>query len=78
MVDNSQQVVMTRQVYYHLETTNQSFLDMHYYLKDKGIKHNAFFLALYDTDLIGVNPRDPNLTYQMKMKILRECMINYW
>ena len=78
MVDNTQQVVMTRQVYYHLETTNQSFLDMHYYLKDKGIKHNAFFLALYDTDLIGVNPRDPNLTYQIKMKVLRECMINYW
>jgi hypothetical protein len=61
-----------------METTNQSFIDMHYFLKQKGIKNNAFFLVLYDRDLAGVDPRDPTLTMQMKTKILRECCCNYW
>lgn len=65
-------------VAYQMSTTNQSFLDMHYYLRHKGIKNNAFFLALYDTDLEGVDPRDPRLNLYMKKKILAECMRNYW
>lgn len=74
-----QMAVRQRQnVYIHLETTNQSFLDMHYYLKAKGIKNNAFFLSLFDTDLVGVDPFDPNLSTLMKQKVLRECIINYW
>ena len=59
-------------------TKNQSFLDMHYFLKRKGIKNNAFFLVLYDSDLIGVDPRDPRLNVHMKKKILAECMRNFW
>lgn len=51
---------------------------MHYFLKAKGIKNNKFFLILYDRDLAGVNPRDPNLNEMMKAKILRECMVNFW
>ena len=51
---------------------------MHYYLKSIGIKRNAFHLILFDADLRGVDPRDPNLSQMMKVKILRECMINYW
>ena len=73
-----QQIDIRNRVHIHLETTNKSFLEMHYYLKAKGIKNNAFFLSLYDTDLIGVDPFDPNLTSFMKGKILRECMLNYW
>lgn len=76
MVQNT--VQSTQTVYMQLETTNQSFLDMHYLLRDKGIKNNQFFLVLYDTDLIGVDPRDPNLSYQMKIKVLKECCFNYW
>lgn len=53
-------------------------MDMHYYLKDKGIKNNKFFLAIYDTDLIGVDPYDPNLTQIQKIKVLKECINNYW
>ena len=34
-----------------MSTTNQSFLDMHHYLKDKGIKNSTFHLALIDKDL---------------------------
>lgn len=63
---------------YQFNTKNQSFLDIHYYLKAKGIKNNAFFLALYDTDLMYVDPRDPRLNVMMKQKILKECMRNYW
>lgn len=61
-----------------MSTSNQSFLNMHYYLKQKGIQNNKFFLVIYDPDLIGVNPRDPNLNTVMKKKILRECIINFW
>ena len=67
-----------QQVYIDYNTRNKSFLEMHYFLKSKGIKNNAFFLSLYDTDLIGVDPFNPHLTTMMKQKILRECMINYW
>ena len=73
----AQQPVRT-QVYYQMETSNKSFLDMHFFLKSKGIKNNKFFLILYDRDLAGVNPRDPNLNELMKKKILRECMVNFW
>ena len=59
-------------------TTNQSFMDMHYFLKGRGIKNNKFFLLIYDTALMGVNPRAPTLSVQMKMRILRECMTNFW
>lgn len=61
-----------------METTNQSFIDMHYFLKQKGIKNNAFFLVLYDRGLAGVDPRDPNLSREMKARVLRECRFNYW
>ena len=74
MIVNQQQIT----AYYHMSTSNQSFLNMHYYLKQKGIQNNKFFLVIYDPDLIGVNPRDPNLNTVMKKKILRECIINFW
>ena len=71
-------------VYIHDTTTNNSFMKVHYYLKAKGIKNNSFFLSIYDPDLIGVDPRDPALLTStpqnnvIKMKILRECMVNFW
>lgn len=61
-----------------LQTPNKSFIDMHLYLKDRGIKNNAFFLILLDKDLQGVDPRDPRLNKVWKSKILRECIFNYW
>ena len=75
---NRQIPQVTIPVIYQMSTTNQSFIDMHYYLKNKGIENNRFFLVLYDRDLLGINPRDPKLDRYMKTKILRECMINYW
>ena len=70
--------VINTSVHIHYETTNQSFLNMHYYLRDRGIKNNAFFLYLFDTGLIGVDPRDPTLSTSMKARVLRECCCNYF
>ena len=64
-----QQIQKPRTIIIHKSTTNQSFLDMHYYLKSKGIQNNDFFLALLDPGLAGVDPRDPRLNEIMKMKI---------
>jgi hypothetical protein len=72
------QLVTPRMVYVHKETSNQSFLDMHHYLKNKGIQNNDFFLLLFDPGLAGVDPRDPNLSQSMKARIMRECQINYF
>jgi len=66
------------QVHYDYNTKNESFMKMHYFLKAKGIKNNAFFLLLYDGGLMGVNPYDPNLSREMKIRILRECIVNFW
>lgn len=67
-----------RIIYYQMSTTNKSFLRMHYFLKDKGIKNNKFMLTLIDKDLAGIDPYDPRLNQLMKQKILREVMCNYW
>ena len=65
-------------VYYQMNTKNQSFIQMHYFLKQKGIMNNKFFLALYDSDLQNIDPRDPRLNRQMKIKVLKECQRNFW
>lgn len=65
-------------MYIQKETTNQSFIDMHYYLKSIGRVNNDFFLVLLDPDLAGVDPRDPFLTPIQKAKIMQECRMNYW
>jgi hypothetical protein len=65
-------------VFIHKSTSNKSFLDMHYFLKERGIKNNDFFLVLRDSGLAGVDPRDPNLPPNMKLRILQECRTNYW
>ena len=65
-------------VTYQFNTKNQSFLDMHYFLRAKGITNNKFFLVLYASDLLNINPRDPNLNLYYKRKVLAECMRNFW
>lgn len=77
-----QSLVMFTQPNYHvaLETTNQSFIDMHYYLINIGIPKDKadFMLRLYDPDLIGIDPFDPLLPRQLKLKIAIECSRNIW
>lgn len=76
MVQSVMQRTMT--IYYNYETTNMSFIDMFNYLKNTGRQNHSFHLVIYDPDLIGVDPRDPNLPVNFKAKIARECMVNYW
>ena len=63
-------------VYKDYNTSNKSFLRMVTILTKLGIKNNDFFLAIYDKDLIGVNPFDPFLTDDIKNKIIVECYRN--
>lgn len=65
-------------VYYQMSTRNKSFLNMHYYLKARGIKNNMFHLILMDKDLDGVDPYDPTLPLFMKQKIFIECQRNFF
>lgn len=67
-----------QQIYLQFNTKNQSFLDMHQYLKAKGIKNNGFMLMLYDPDLAFIDPRDPRLPFDLQQRVFRECMLNYW
>lgn len=69
---------MQTTVYYHMSTTNKSFLEVHRYLKDAGIENNRFMLVLLDPDLARIDPYDPNLSAVMKTKVLRECIFNPW
>lgn len=63
---------------FDIDTTNTSFLEISYFLKQKGVKNNKFMLALYDSSLVGVNPFDNNLTPEEKAKIFYEISINFW
>lgn len=65
-------------IYYHMSTTNKSFLEMHKYLLDSGIENNKFMLVLLDPDLAKIDPHDPNLSTSFKTKVLRECLYNPW
>lgn len=62
----------------HWNTRNQSFIKMHFNLKQKGITNNTFFLTLLDPELEFVDPYDPNLTRIQKARILNEIINNYW
>lgn len=65
-------------VTYQYNTTNKSFVDMYYYLKSRGITNCDFHLVLYNSALLYVDPRNPNLPREVKMQIFMECKINFW
>ena len=52
---------------------------MYKFLRDMGIKNNKFFLAVYDKDLMDIDPLTiKNPDKYIKTKVLRECIINPW
>lgn len=63
---------------YDFNTKNKSFMDLYNDLYHMGIKNNKFFLRIYDTDLIGINPYQSILPLDLQLKILVEIMINPW
>lgn len=60
------------------DTRNQSFLNIAMMFEAMGVKNCVFPLALYDKDLVGVNPKDPDLDAHFKRKIAIECKRNFW
>jgi hypothetical protein len=63
---------------YDYTTKNLSFIKIFKFLKDEGVKNNKFFLWLNDESLQGVDPYDPNLTAEQKIRIQAEVMTNFW
>jgi hypothetical protein len=51
---------------------------MHYYLKKKGIKNNAFMLQLLDPDLAGIDPHDPMLLRPEMSWLFRAWSIQHY
>lgn len=61
---------------YDTQTTNTSFLSYCRMLRRMGVKNYRWPLALLDSSLQGVDPRDPNLDVLTKVKIREECVKN--
>lgn len=61
-----------------LSTRNAHFIRLAGLYKSMGIKNHSFILALHDSDLVGVDPHDPNLTEEQMIKISLECEVNFW
>lgn len=62
----------------HYNTTNTSFLRMHYILKEMGITNNVFFLQLYDETLVNIDPFSEDLSDEIKLRIHIEIGKNPW
>lgn len=65
-------------VHYQWNTKNKSFIDLHKDLKKLGIKKNKFFLALYDTALMDVDPFAMVVPLELQARIAREIIRNPW
>lgn len=61
-----------------VDTKNTSYVRYAALLENMGIKNNLFHLSLLDKDLVGVDPHDPDLDEQMKIKIVKEVSTNIW
>lgn len=59
-------------------TSNRSAIRIATALKKAGVENHAFVLSIYDRDLIGVNPFDPDLPIEMQAKVVKEFSKNYW
>lgn len=66
------------QVLIHYTTKNKSFLELAGLFEHMGIQNRYFFLALHDKDLEFVDPHDPDLDMETRLKIVRECKTNPW
>lgn len=65
-------------VYFDIKTKNPSFIKISKELRENGIQSYMFPLMIYDKELIGVDPHDPNLTPNQKSRIIIECKRNIW
>lgn len=59
-------------------TNNETFLRLVHLYKSMGIDNCEFILALYQPELSGIDPHDPDLDQETKAKILAESQYNPW
>lgn len=64
--------------YSHIGTRNGSFLRVRKQLMDMKINNHSFFLTLTDMALRDIDPYNPNLSDDMKKRIIEECRNNFW
>ena len=62
----------------HQGSKNKSFLELAALYRRMGVKNFYFHLALQDPSLHGVDPHDPELTEDVKLKVAVECKFNVW
>lgn len=60
------------------DTPNESFLRLAGLYRKMGIQNYDFLLALYQPDLVGVDPHDPDLDAETKKKVRKEATYNPW
>lgn len=59
-------------------TKNTSFKRVSELYRQAGVKNHAFMLALYQKELVGVDPFSPDLTVEQMTMIRDECIYNPW
>ena len=69
---------LKQKAFIHYSTRNKSAIYMAKVLKKMGIKNNKFHLALTQRELENVDPYDPNLSEEIRERIVYECKINPW
>lgn len=62
----------------NFKTTNNSFIEVYERLHNHGIKNCDFMLELNDHLLSGVDVHNPNLSEDMKRRIIEEAKNNIW
>lgn len=62
----------------HTSTKNKSFVELAGLYRKMGVKNYYFMLALMQPELEHVDPHDPNLDLDTKVKIAMECKYNPW
>ncbi len=62
----------------HYETKNTSFVRLAEIYYKMGVQNNAFHLSLLQPELTLIDPHDPNLSLEIKAKLIYECKNNPW
>lgn len=62
----------------HTSTTNRSWVALAQTYRAMGVKNWFFHLALLDPDLENIDPHDPDLPLEMKLKVAAEQRRNPW
>lgn len=70
--------ISNQHVYIDYTTQNKSFVKLSEIYRRMGVENNTFMLSLYNRDLIGVDPYNPNISAKEAAMVAHECKINYW